>query len=107
VEHAQEVYQVSERRVSRALGQDRSTQRYRGKEPGDEEPLTERIVTLAGQYGRYGYRRIPALLQMERWQANHQRVERIWRQEGLKVPAKKPKLGRLWLKDGSCLRLRP
>ena len=38
---------------------------------------------------------------------NHKRVERIWRQEGLKVPKKQPKRGRLWLNDGSCVRLRP
>ncbi len=102
-----EVFQVSERCVCRALGQPRSTQRYRGKGPDGEEMLTERIVTLASQFGRYGYRRITAMLQMEGWQVNHKRVERIWRQEGLKVPKKQPKRGRLWLNDGSCLRLRP
>jgi transposase InsO family protein len=73
----------------------------------DEEMLTERIVALASQYGRYGYRRITALLQLEGWKVNHKRVERIWRQEGLKVPQKQPKRGRLWLNDGSCLRLKP
>jgi hypothetical protein len=78
----------------RALGQPRSSQRNRGKEPDDEELLTERIITLAGQYGRYGYRRITAMLQREGWQVNHKRVERIWCQEGLKVPAKQPKRGR-------------
>ncbi len=41
------------------------------------------------------------------WRVNHKRVERIWRQEGLKVPKKQPKRGRLWLNDGSCIRLRP
>jgi len=107
VEHAQEVLQVSERRVCRALGQPRSTQRYQGKRSDGEEMLTERIVTLGSQYGRYGYRRITALLQREGWRVNHKRVERIWRQEGLKVPARQPKRGRLWLNDGSCLRLRP
>jgi putative transposase len=101
------VFHVSERRVCRAMEQPRSTQRYQGKEANDEELLTERIVTLASQYGRYGYRRITAMLQMEGWQVNHKRVERIWRQEGLKVPKKQPKRGRLWLNDGSCLRLRP
>jgi transposase InsO family protein len=89
------------------MEQPRSTQRYQGKEANDEELLTERIVTLASQYGRYGYRRITAMLQMEGWQVNHKRVERIWHQEGLKVPKKQPKRGRLWLNDGSCLRLRP
>jgi len=74
----------------------------------DEKRLTEDIVMLAGRYGRYGYRRITALLinQMG-WMVNHKKVERIWRKEGLKVPQKQPKRGRLWLKDGSCIRLKP
>jgi len=69
--------------------------------------LKERIVDLASQYGRYGYRRITGLLHEEGWNVNHKRVERIWRQEDLKVPKKQPKKGRLWLTDGSCTRLRP
>ena len=69
--------------------------------------MTQAIIDLASQYGRYGYRRITALLRDEQWQVNPKRVERIWRQEGLKVPAKQPKRGRLWLNDGSCIRLRP
>ncbi len=69
--------------------------------------MVEKIVTLASQYGRYGYRRIAALLRNEGWRVNHKRVERIWRQEGLKVPQKQPKRRRLWLTDGSCIRLRP
>ena len=73
----------------------------------DEEALRATIVTLAVRYGRYGYRRIMALLRRDGWQVNHKRVERIWRQEGLKVPQKQPKRGRLWLNDGSCVRLRP
>jgi transposase InsO family protein len=67
----------------------------------------ERILELAAQYGRYGYRRITAILRKEGWEVNHKRVERIWRREGLKVPQKQPKRGRLWLNDGSCIRLRP
>jgi hypothetical protein len=67
----------------------------------------ERIVSLASKYGRSGYRRITVLLRNEGWRVNHKRVERIWRQEGLKVPAKQPKRGRLWLTDGSCIRLHP
>jgi putative transposase len=69
--------------------------------------LRGEIVRLAREYGRYGYRRITALLWWEGWQINHKRVERIWREEGLKVPHKQPKRGRLWLGDGSCVRLRP
>ncbi len=69
--------------------------------------MTTAIIRLAGQYGRYGYRRITALLRTEGWRVNHKRVERIWRRVGLKVPQKQPKRGRLWLNDGSCIRLRP
>ena len=65
-----------------------------------------RIVELAKAYGRYGYRRITALLHREGWRVNHKKVERIWRQEGLKVPRKQPKRGRLWWNDGSCVRKR-
>jgi transposase InsO family protein len=75
--------------------------------PEDEERLVERIIALASQYGRYGYRRITAMLRNEGWVVNHKRVERIWRREGLKVPQKQPKRKRLWLTDGSCIRLRP
>jgi putative transposase len=98
---------VSERRACRALGQYRSTQRRIPTKPDDEAALTADIIELARQYGRYGYRRITALLRRAGWAVNKKRVERIWRCEGLKVPAKQPKRGRLWLNDGSCLRLRP
>jgi transposase InsO family protein len=102
-----EVLDVSERRVCRVLGQHRSTQRKVPCGADDEEALTDDIVALAKQYGRYGYRRVTALLHAAGWSVNHKRVERIWRREGLKVPQKQPKRGRLWLNDGSCIRLRP
>ena len=98
---------VSERRVCKVLGHPRSTQRYEPVGVEDEQGLTEDMVELASRYGRYGYRRITALLRHRGWNVNHKRVERIWRQEGLKVPAKQPKRGRLWLNDGSCARLWP
>ena len=98
---------VSERRVCVALGQHRSTQRKTPRGRDDEEALTADIIELARQYGRYGYRKITALLRDAGWVVNAKRVERIWRREGLKVPAKQPKRGRLWLNDGSCIRLRP
>ena len=98
---------VSLRRACRVLGQHRSTQRKAPVARSDEDALTASIIRLAGEYGRYGYRRITALLRMEGWYVNHKRVERIWRREGLKVPKKQPKRGRLWLNDGSCVRLRP
>ena len=89
------------------LGQPRSTQRHRGRPPEDELALTTAIVRLASAYGRYGYRRVTALLQQDGWRVNHKRVERIWRREGLKVPKKHPRRGRLWLAAGSCVRHRP
>ena len=98
---------ISERRACSALGQHRSTQRKVLRGQDDEEALTTDLVALARQYGRYGYRKISALLRDAGWIVNDKRVERIWRQEGLKVPAKQPKRGRLWLGDGSCIRLRP
>jgi putative transposase len=88
------------------LGQARSTQRHRPRGREDEPRLVGRIIELAREYGRYGYRRITALLRREGWRVNAKRVERIWRQEGLKVPKRQPKRGRLWLSDGSCIRLR-
>ena len=65
------------------------------------------MTQLASDYGRYGYRRVTALLRGEGWRVNHKRIERLWRQEGLKVPQKQPKRRRLWLNDGARVRLRP
>ena len=89
------------------LGQHRSTQRKAPTAPDEEAALTADITALAERFGRYGYRRITALLRADGWRCNHKRVERIWRRERLKVPARQPKRGRLWLADGSCVRLRP
>jgi putative transposase len=98
---------MSERCACRLVGQWRATQRYRPIEQTDEDALTEAIVQLASEYGRYGYRRITALLQEGGWQVGKDRVQRIWRREGLKVPQKQRPRGRRWLNDGSCIRLRP
>ena len=98
---------VSERRACRVLNQARSTHRHRPGVPNDEPRLVARLIELATMYGRYGYRRITGLLRGEGWHVNHKRVERVWRREGLKVPQKQPKRGRLWLADGSCIRRRP
>jgi transposase InsO family protein len=100
-------YGVAERRACVALRVPRATIRYRSKGSDNEERLRGDIIRLASKYGRYGYRRITALLKSEGWHINHKRVERLWRQEGLKVPKKQPKRGRLYLNDGSCIRLRP
>ena len=89
------------------LRQHRSTQRKLPRGRADEARLVADMIELARQYGRYGYRRIAALLRDAGWQVNDKRVERLWRREGLKVPMKQPKKGRLWLNDGSCVRFRP
>jgi len=88
------------------LGQHRSTQRKRPHGRADDERLAADIIELARQYGRYGYRRVAELLRRSGWHVNDKRVERIWRREGLKVPAKQPKRKCLWFNDGSCIRLR-
>lgn len=103
----QQALGASERRACRVLGQPRSVQRYHPQSSWEEEVVRADIVRLASNYGRYGYRRITALLWAEGWRVNRKRVERIWREEGLRVPRKQPRRGRLYLNDGSCIRLRP
>lgn len=105
--HVQQKLGVSERRACRVLSQPRSVQRHKSSVSGEEAVLRRDMVRLASTYGRYGYRRITALLRTEGWVINHKRVERIWREEGLRVPLKQPKRGRLYLNDGSCIRLQP
>jgi len=98
---------MSERRVCRVLEQPRSTQRQDPRVREDEELLREAIIKIVEQFGRYGYRRVTLRLRDNGWRVNHKRVERLWREEGLKVPQKQPKRKRLWFNDGSCIRLRP
>ena len=86
VRQAVEVLDISERRACQVIGQPRSTQRYDKQVPDDEKLLRQRIIELASEYGRYGYRRVTGLLRNERWIVNHKRVQRIWREEGLKFP---------------------
>lgn len=100
-------FEVSERRACQVIQQARTTQQYRPVEKADEEALVKDMIRLATQYGRYGYRRIAAMLRRDGWDVNHKRVHRLWRREGLKIPAKQPKRRRLWFNDGSCIRLRP
>jgi len=107
VEAVCEGLHISERRACRALGQARSSQRHQVQLRQDEDALTAAVIGLARTFGRYGYKRITGLLQMAGWSVNAKRVQRIWRREGLKVPSRQPKRGRLWLADGSCIRLRP
>jgi len=107
VRHVQEHLNVSQRFACRVLGQHRSTQRKVPRGRPDETALTKAIIELASMYGRYGYRRVWSMLHDLGWEISVSRVERIWRREGLKVPSKQPERGRLWLNDGSCIRLRP
>ena len=107
VQQVREKYPVTERQACRILGQSRTTQRDQPILRDDEARLTASVIRLAGQYGRYGYRRVTTRLHAVGWHVNPKRVERIWRREGLKVAMKQPKRGRLWLNDGSCVRLRP
>ncbi|MCA0423171.1 MAG: IS3 family transposase [Proteobacteria bacterium] len=107
IDHVRSELKLSERRVCRVLGQHRSTQRRRPKGPDDEQALIDDMTVLVRRYGRYGYRKIAELLRSTAgWIINDKRVERIWRREGFRVPQKQPKKGRLWLADGSCIRLR-
>lgn len=107
--HMQEIFstRVSQRLTCKVLGQPRSTQRYCRGNSSDQDRLVQRILELSKDYGKCGYRRIMALLREEGWQINLKRMLRLWRREGLKVPARQPKRKRLWLNDGSCVRHRP
>jgi transposase InsO family protein len=107
VERIRGKYNLSERQACRIVDQPRGTQRYTVIARADEDVLTQAIGELASQYGRYGYRRITALLNDVSWDVGCDRVQRIWRREGLKVPRKQRPRSRLWLNDGSCIRLRP
>ena len=107
MEHARAKYVVSARRACRVVRQWRGTQRYQPLRRTDEEELTQAILALATKYGRYGDRRITGLRQNAGWRVGQDRVQRIWRREGLKVPQKPRPRGRLWLHEGSCIRLRP
>jgi putative transposase len=98
---------VSERNACQLVDQPRGTQRYQPTQRNDVDALTRAIIALASQYGRYGYRRITINLREADWGVGRDRVERIWRCEGLKVPQKQKPRGRLWLNDGPFVRLRP
>lgn len=99
--------QVSERRACRVIGQLRCTQRYQPKINLFQQGLEKRVIEIATQFGRYGYRKVTGMLNLEGWQVGEDRVYTIWRKEGLQVPQKQPKRARLWFNDGSCIRKRP
>lgn len=102
-----ENFRASERRACKIVGLHRATKRYNCKEDQLNQEIAPRVIHYASLYGRYGYRRVTALVRAEGFMVNHKRVYKIWRKEGLKVPQKQPKRARLWLNDGSCIRKRP
>jgi len=97
----------SERRICRALKVHRSVLRYKPVPKEFQNKLRDRVVSVASEFGRYGYRQVTGILNMEGWDVGKDRVFTIWQQEGLKVPQKQPRRARLWLSDGSCIRQRP
>jgi transposase InsO family protein len=102
----QEEFTVSERRACQVIDQPRTSQRYQAKPRQDEPALVKRILELAREHPRYGYRFITAKLRQEGWQVNRKRVYRLWRREGLKVPQKKRKRRRLGTSENACCRRR-
>ena len=106
VVHTRQKLNTSERRTSTVLGVPRSSLRYKAKAQ-DNDALRLAMIRLAKQYGRYGYRKIAELLRIEGWRVNHKKVERLWREEGLKLPERHKKRRRLYHKDSSVIRLRP
>lgn len=106
VEYAEKTLGVSERQACRALSVNRNTIRSSGDKREKDAEVREKIVGLAEKYGRVGYRMVTDILRNGGDVVNHKKVERIWREEGLKLPKKQPKKKRLWLTDSSCIRLR-
>lgn len=107
MKHVVQVLRVSERRACQTIGQMRSVYRYRPRPNPKQDELRERVIQVAPEYSRYGYRQVTNILNQEGFEVGKDRVYRIWREEGLKVPQKAPKRGRLWLADGSSIRMRP
>ena len=103
----QEKHKVSKRRLCRVLGLNRRTAKYIPQKVKSEGLLVSKIIELACNYGRFGYRRVHALLKKQEIFISFHKMKRIWREQGLKVPQKQRKRRRLWLNDGSCIRLRP
>lgn len=104
--HTRQRLNTSERRTCLVLGVARSSLRYQTK-PANDDALRLAMIRLAKQYGRYGYRKVTALLRIEGWKINHKKIERLWREEGLQLPHRHRKRRRLYHKDSSIIRLRP
>lgn len=101
-----ETYSIPERRACRTLSVPRNTYRYTPVKREGEDIIRERIIEIVANYGRVGYRMVTDHLRNQGICINYKRVYRIWREVGLKVPKKQPKRRRVWLTDGSCIRLR-
>ena len=104
--HTRKKLNTSERRTCSVLSVSRSSLHYKAKFQ-DNDALRLAMIRLAKQHGRYGYRKIAELLRIEGWRVNHKKVERLWREEGLKLPERHKKPRRLYHKDSSVIRLRP
>lgn len=104
--HVRRVVGVSERRACRVIGQARSTQRYEARKPDKDGRLRKRLRELSRQHPRYGYRRAWALLRREGWRVNRKKVQRVWREEGLRVLRRQRKRRRLGSSENGCTRLR-
>ena len=104
--HLRQRYQVSERRACRAIGQNRSTQRRPRPVLAPEEALRARLRELSALWPRYGYRRAWAQLRLEGWLVNPKRVQRLWQEEGLRVPVQTIKRRRLGQSTVPASRLR-
>ena len=104
--HTRQKLNTSERRTCAVLSVSRSSLHYKAKFQ-DNDALRLAMIRLAKQHGRYGYRKIAELLRIEGWRVNHKKVERLWREEGLKLPERHKKRRRLYHKDSSVIRLRP
>jgi putative transposase len=100
-------FNISERRACKIIWQPRATQKYIKKKNIKKEYFRPLVIAKAVLYGRYGYRQVTNLLNNEGHEVGKDLVYKIWREEGLKVPGKQPKKRRLYLADGSCVRLRP
>jgi putative transposase len=97
---------LSERRACQIVGQHRSTQRREPCVAQDDAALRARLRRFSRDRPRRGYRRAHAQLREEGWAVNRKRVQRLWREEGLRVPVRRRKRYRLGESTGSAKRLR-
>jgi putative transposase len=95
VEHLQRVFGVSQRWACRLVGQHRSTQRHQPVEPDRDRALRAELRQLSRTHPRWGYRRAHAQLVGQGWRINRKAIQRRWREEGLRVPARRRKRQRL------------